>query len=379
MNNNIQKLFENKSLSQEQIASILQHRQIDLELTGKCSLMCPYCISANSKTYDSSLINGLGIEAFLKKLEHIAKPYMPLLFAIIGPGEPTESEYFVPIVKRLLELGNNIKIMTNIRGIVNIQKAISKENGHRVQLVVSFHLGAFLERQNRDYLRGEFMANIKVISELGCKINTINTPLSPAILHENVALYLSDIKEIMNITQQQFQPTPVEMYGFYHGKRYPESYTKEELTQIAFIHEQLHYNYQQHGLVKKEDTNVIANQQLEQQIQHLENQLTLKQCPCVMMMKHIAIDLFGRVRYCNMVPPFILGNFRDFPEHMPIFSNNPVQCPADICHCKSSGTAHALFPYGITLNQYYEAYYSDQNKPEIAKLFNDEKNEHNRK
>ena len=347
-------------------------RQVDLCISPDCTLHCPYCVSHMKQKRPNVILETIGIEKYLERFFDIFGNYKHLNITIAGPGEPSESPYFVPICNALLDKGYKLRIYSNLSHLQNYL-SIAKHIQYKKQICVtsSYHFGAFMELGDFGIARNDqFMKNIISIISSGVVILSMNTPLSPPMLtSENIKLYFTSVKQIKKSTK--IFVTPVELYGTYQGKAYPQSYTEKEREYVFKIHRRLHYHMESHGVANKIDYAPVSEKTISR-LQYTHNSPFLKGMPCLISYRHVVIDLQGRLFYCNSTPRFFISTLLSYDASKPIFSETEKPCPAIMCNCKSAGNAQCLKPHAITLNEYYYAYYMEHNQPIIAEMFTDD-------
>jgi hypothetical protein len=126
-----------------------------------------------------------------------------------------------------------------------------------------------------------------------------------------------------------------------------------------------------HGISNKLDYATISPKTAER-LQYSHNSPFLKGMPCMVSFRHVAIDLHGRMFYCNSTPRFFLKPLLDYDETIPIFKEKVEMCPAEMCNCKSAGNAQCLNVHKVLLNEYYYAYYMEHGDPDKAKVFTED-------
>lgn len=369
--NTVKDLFTYQ-LSEIDYAFYKTTRQVDLHISPDCTLRCPYCVSQMKKKRPNVLLEKIGVEKYLDQFFKIFGRYEHLNITIAGPGEPSESPYFVPICSKLLEKGYNLRIFSNLSNLPNYLSIASHiQHPGQIKITSSYHFGAFMELGRYGIERNtQFLINLPKIVSVGIIINSMNTPLSPPMLtSDHVKLYFDSVKKIKTYTKVFV--TPVELYGTYQGKPYPQSYTEEQRGFVKRIHQRLHYHMEEHGVANKINYTQVS-EKTTNRLQYTHNSPHLKGMPCLVSFRHVAIDLQGRMFYCNSTPRFFLPNFLDYNPSKSIFMEKEGICPAEMCNCKSAGNAQCLKPHVITLNEYYYAYYMEHNQSAIAEMFTDD-------
>lgn len=130
--------------------SVKGFEELTLELTDWCQSKCLHCSSGSS----SSCTNGLPYELALRLVNEAGQ--LGAAKVSLGGGEPTASESFLPVVRRVLESGMLLEVFTcglaaTIQGITSLPLAIIEScTGLRgVKFIFSFH-GA--SAQTHDYI-----------------------------------------------------------------------------------------------------------------------------------------------------------------------------------------------------------------------------------
>ena len=130
--------------------SVKGFEELTLELTDWCPSKCLHCSSGSSP----SCTNGLPYELALRLVNEAER--LGAAKVSLGGGEPTASESFLPIVRRVLESGMLLEVFTcglaaTIQGITSLPLAIIEScAGLRgVKFIFSFH-GA--TAQTHDYI-----------------------------------------------------------------------------------------------------------------------------------------------------------------------------------------------------------------------------------
>jgi len=130
--------------------SVKGFEELTLELTDWCPSKCLHCSSGSSP----SCTNGLPYELALRLVNEAGQ--LGAVKVSLGGGEPTASESFLPVVRRVLESGMLLEVFTcglaaNTQGITSLPPAIIEScTGLRgVKFIFSFH-GA--TAQTHDYI-----------------------------------------------------------------------------------------------------------------------------------------------------------------------------------------------------------------------------------
>jgi len=371
----VKTLFKEKQLDVNKLQQIRDTRHISLSITSKCSLKCPYCVSNMFLPATQQLelaIDNLGIDEYLKRVLYFAKPYFPnISFNIPGSGEPTESPYFVRLATEFVKRGAKLNFQSNLHGIKNIEAFTSQFSKEMIQkqvtATISFHCGTYIDAG----IRGKELRQLWLYDwlprciETGIKLNTVIVPMTPSVLHN--PNFIKDYEYILKITR--CTPALSELFHFYNDKHYPDAYTSEETNHLAEIQQYFHYGHLNLGFNKK----ILTCMGIPNKTQYLTNYIEVKGFSCASCMGDIEILADGFIRRCQSIPAesTIYGNICDPNyEYLPvILTDNPVICPANQCLCRSFGIAYCLQIYGITLDEYYHAWYLDHNKPEVAAYF----------
>ena len=130
--------------------SVKGFEELTLELTDWCPSKCLHCSSGSSP----SCTNRLPYELALRLVNEAGQ--LGAVKVSLGGGEPTASESFLPVVRRVLESGMLLEVFTcglaaNTQGITSLPPAIIEScTGLRgVKFIFSFH-GA--TAQTHDYI-----------------------------------------------------------------------------------------------------------------------------------------------------------------------------------------------------------------------------------
>jgi len=377
MKDNLNDLFADRSIDPSYIDQKRQQRRLDIQITTKCSLQCPYCIGQLNGIKNQerkTFLDEMGTDAFLTKIHQLFDGHGIVNFGIPGAGEPTEHPDFVRIMKELLSFGGFVKITTNMLHGDQILKVCqemgyTKEQAHEhIQLAISYHYGALkVKGELGQKLRKHIIEkSYPAIIESGVRINAIITPMSPDLLWDDQ--FIKDIEHFQQFAT--FVPTLGELYGSYNNKMYPKDYTPEEMKQLAKIQAYFNYNYLNHGLDQLATTIKQAKKTVPNEaIQHMTNYLMLKGRKCTLPMSYASLDIHGNINWCNSVPVSYRGRFQDNITYKDIFMDDVIDCPFDVCACKSSGNSNCLFAHHIGLEEYYYAWYKQEKKETIAQLF----------
>lgn len=348
-------------------------RQVDMHISPDCKLRCPYCVSAMNKGKRKNiLLEKIGVEKYLERFFAIFGKYPKLNITIAGPGEPSESPYFVAICSALLDKGYKLRVFSNLSDLDNyLQVASHIQYLGQMNITSSYHFGAFMELGKYGRERNaSFLKNVEILVQNKIRITSMNTPLSPAMLTPtNIKLYFDSVQKIKKFAK--IFVTPVELYGTYKGLPYPQSYNPTEREYVAKIHQRLHYHMEGHGISNKLNYEAISEKTAER-LKYSHNSPFLKGMPCLVSFRHVAIDLHGRMYYCQSTPRFFLKPLLDYDEKIPIFSETVKSCPGEMCNCKSAGNSQCLNPHKVLLNEYYYAYYMEHGEPEKAQVFTEE-------
>lgn len=321
-------------------------RTMTLLIHPHCSLKCPYCVNnmGSDTPRPITAISTLGVDGYLAKLDAMVANWD--LTAVPGGGEATESPYFVDLASGLLERGARVHLETNTHGVKNVE-ALAKRHDltGRVISSTSYHLGAYLDHGIDP---SKCRARIARLAAAGVTIGAIITPMSPPVLADPQR-YLDDVESILEIVPGA-RVVPFELYHWYKGSEYPRSYTEAERSALASIRETVSYK-------------VPPTMPLSPAITpHLQNWLVVPGQPCWVANYRATVGYGGRVRLCNHVTQtYAEGD---------LFGTEAIPCPGTVkTGCKQICVEYCLAPMGVTLGEYFFAWYSEQGEGAKAKVF----------
>ena len=374
----INDLFKDTEKNQYLIDYYQKNKMITLHTTNRCNLGCPYCVNHkyHTKMYaPPSLVEHVGFQRYSQQLEKLLEGIDPqtLIVHFIGAGEVTVDNNFISLLQWTIEQGYKATVQTNLHGqfgINTIENAcgyFTPKELQRITIVTSYHCGAYIDLfDGGRKMRDEYVYNWYTrLSKLGVKLGTIEVPMTSKCLYdpdlENEFKYMASLGG---------HPAPGALVGNYENKHYPESYTKEELDILDSYIDRWRGNDKNRELfIRKDKWN-------NTQLPHITHQIFLKNQLCYKRTHSIEILSNGRIRFCQAYPQWWYSNVNlmdlsNIKQEIPnLFEPDAVRCPMDGCGCDSIGINHCLSPHNIDTNLYYQAYYLDENKPEIAKLFN---------
>ncbi len=185
-------------------------------LTNRCNLDCTYCITACSDKKTAS-IPKIDISSFIATLEKANRIFK---ISFIGGGEP----FLVPnLVEACIEITKKHYVAFNTNLTTSqIKKFAGTIDPNRVtRIVASVHIK---ELEKRKLLR-VYIDNFLLLKERGFDIGA-KAVAYPALLKE-IKKYKQFFKE--NKIELGFVP----FFGNYAGKKYPFSYTRDELEDFG--------------------------------------------------------------------------------------------------------------------------------------------------
>ncbi|MHC4177398.1 MAG: hypothetical protein ACYSWU_07825 [Planctomycetota bacterium] len=323
-------------------------RALHVNFAGKCQLKCGYCVSNMHKPNvqkRSSLIDQIGMGAYLKQVQPIIDRYAPMKVTLTGPGEPAMVPGFTELAHAVFHGGENVvSIQTNmlpIKQLLAFINAYTEEQRRNIYIAGSYHVGAFADKAQPEKWRGPVRENFQAVVKTGVNVGVI-VPLAPAALVDSKLE--NDLQAMKDAAAGGFKLQLVELGHIYKGKRYPGSYTAAERRRIQVLLDAV-------GTVR------VMPKQAET-LKYMTPRLHLKGMPCYVR-REVNIGLFGGLFHCNGQPPNKeqLGHLGRGIELEGLYSDKPLRCPFDTCSCRSAAIARCLRPARIDIEEYYAAYY----------------------
>jgi len=350
-----------------------EQRRVDFSITTKCSLRCPYCIGGMlNDDIEPSIWDRMGTDILIEKIHRLFDGKGIVNFGLPGRGEPTEHPDFVRMACALLSFGGCLKVQTNLlfgyKFVEIVQKmGFSKtEAARRIELAPSYHYGTFLTMGDQGQAIREKLLHktLPAMLAVGIHITGFIIPMTPELLWDNQ--FVVDMEYLASLGATE--STLIELHGQYHGKTYPDAYTKEECDQLLKLQARFHYNPASHGTCLRDTTSNITKLNPDK-IKYYNAPLYLRGLECSLGCLYVGVNYNGDMSHCGAAPKRFFGNLFTFDPTQDIFDVKPVPCTYHECGCRAAGNANAIIPNGFTLDDYYCAYYWDQRKPEIARMF----------
>jgi len=188
-----------------------------LSLTNRCNLNCAYCVTHNSPVREKGDLPEIRIPALLQTLDG-ARKIFKIRFA--GGGEP----FLIPnIIEACVELTRKhyVGFTTNLT-CGNVREFAEKVNPQKVaNLHASLHIRELEERG----LTERFTGNFLLCKQKGFPISATVVAYPPLL--DKVEFYRGFFKKKgIDVFFGYF-------IGTYAGKKYPESYTEEEIRRFG--------------------------------------------------------------------------------------------------------------------------------------------------
>jgi len=320
---------------------------LNLYYSTTCSLRCPYCVSNmhhDGKQRRSTVLGKLGPEKYVENVRRVVgSERRNVLHG--GPGEVIEVDGFKHIFKSFADDGCIQIIQTNgnaLPSLLEFFREMGREVMSRTRFNISYHLGSYLAKDNPDHRRRRFIEKcMAVLAEFDCRCQVI-TPMTPAVLRDD--RYVDETKEIRSMFgPDRCKIKAMELGHIFNGKRYPQSYTKEESL-----------------LVKEVMAAVGTTRQIvdtPELVRFMGPKLRLRGMPCFVRLRTIKIGINGDVYFCTRNKIDVEGNIKD-PDSVNVSTfRNVVFCPHEICSCKGMAYMNVLRMYGISPEEYYVAYW----------------------
>ena len=334
-------------------------RGLTLAFTVTCSLRCPYCVNNMAKADVQAiptLIDEIGAEVYLDYLDRIIDWSVPIWVGLTGAGEPSESPHFVALARGLFERGALLHLGTNLHGIRNLEAfAAGIDLTGRTKADVSFHYGAYTLKQIDRF--PELWARFV---KAGLTPTTLITPMTPGVLEE-----MDDYLEMVG-RLQEIHPTkvvPLELYHFLDGVEYPAGYTRKDRERLKEVQSSVGYNAFEHGTGGGETSTIRA-----EALPHLVNYLEIQGQSCLIGMFRAVVRLDGWVVRCQHKPQTKIGHLRDNPP-VRLYDYFALPCPGQSAGCKAVCNRFCLQPNGVSLADYFRAWYTERGEHEIGELF----------
>lgn len=256
----------------------------------KCNFRCPYCWFYTGWAEAAKRNIYLSPEEWMIHWRRVYDKYGSIRIEITG-GEPFIYPNFIELVK-LLSTIHTIKITTNMSG--DIETFVKEINPERADFDLNFHpLFADVDT---------FIKKTLLLKNAGFKGGVCYLAYPPQM--SKIDFFKRRFEEIgINFALAAF-------WGEYNGKRYPESYTKEE---IEFIRPFLG--------------------DIDRTIYHLKG-ASPKGKLCNAGYKYAVIQADGNVIRCGQLADRIISNFMDEDFHL---LDKPQPCEADFCPCNEYG------------------------------------------
>jgi len=256
----------------------------------KVNFRCPYCWFYKGWAEAAKRNIYLSPEEWMVHWKRVYDKYGSICIEITG-GEPFIYPNFIELVKLLSSI-HKVKITTNMSG--DIETFVREIDPERVNLDLNFHpLFAEVEA---------FIKKVLLLKEAGFKAGVCYLAYPPQM--GRIDMFRKRFQEIgINFALAAF-------WGNYAGKKYPESYTQEE---IEFIRPFLG--------------------DIDRIIYHLKGE-SPKGKLCNAGYKYAVIQADGKVIRCGQLADRIISNLMDADFHL---LDNPEPCQADTCPCNEYG------------------------------------------
>lgn len=256
----------------------------------KCNFRCPYCWFYTVWAEASRRNIYLSPEEWMKHWGRVYDKYGQVRIEITG-GEPFIYPGFIKIVKLLSSI-HAIKITNNLSG--DIETFVKEIDPERVTLDLNFH-PLFTDIDS-------FIKKALLLKNAGFKASVCYLAYPPQM--GRIDMFKRRFEEIgINFALAAF-------WGEYDGRKYPESYTQEE---IEFIRPFLG--------------------DIERIVYHLKGE-SPKGKLCNAGYKYAVIQADGKVIRCGQLADRIISNILDKDFHL---LDKPEPCEADSCPCNEYG------------------------------------------
>ena len=175
---------------------------IQIQIPNSCNLLCPYC-------YAQKNFKQLDVDKWIAGLEQIPRGTQWL----IGFGEPTFDKECMKIIKFLLDMDEEVGVITNLTAHPSIFDGYKKD---KLTIFSSYH--------PYHWTIEEFINQL--IAYNGFKIGTINIVAYPPQI-KNLKWWINKLNDA------GFNDVCILPFGgTYEGKLYPISYTEEQKAEV---------------------------------------------------------------------------------------------------------------------------------------------------
>ncbi|MDD4894253.1 MAG: radical SAM protein [Candidatus Omnitrophica bacterium] len=252
----------------------------------KCNFRCPYCWFYKGWIDGGKRNIYLAPEEWFKHWKRIYDKYGQIHIEITG-GEPFLYPDFIKIVEQLSRI-HTIKITTNMSG--DIETFVKKIDPNRVHLDLNFH-PLFSEI-------GAFIKKTLLLKEAGFRAGVCYLAYPPQM--KQIGSFKKRFEEAgINFALAAF-------WGEYAGKKYPDSYTQEEMDLIRpFLGD------------------------IDRIVYHLKGG-SPKGKLCNAGHKYAVVQADGNIIRCGQLADKFIGSI--FDEGLQLF-NKPSPCEAQVCPC----------------------------------------------
>ncbi|MBU1998937.1 MAG: radical SAM protein, partial [Candidatus Omnitrophica bacterium] len=252
----------------------------------KCNFRCPYCWFYEKWIPEGNRNVHLSPQEWVKHWMRIYDKYGQIHIEITG-GEPFIYPNFIEIVKQLSKI-HTIKITTNMSG--DIATFVKEIDPNRVHLDLNFHpLFADVD---------DLIKKAILLKKAGFKAGVCYLAYPPQMKQ------IGGFKRIFEDSGINFALAA--FWGEYAGKRYPESYTQQEIDLIRpFLGDIDRITY------------------------HLKSE-SPKGKLCNAGYKYAIVQADGNIVRCGQLADNFIGSI--FKEDFQLF-NEPLPCEAEVCPC----------------------------------------------
>jgi len=283
------KVLENKSETEPKIQSEGEPKRsiyFTWDIHYKCNFRCPYCWFFRGWAEGARRNIYFAPEEWMKHWKRVYDKYGKVHIEITG-GEPFLYPNFIELIKLLSDV-HSVKVTTNMSG--DIETFVREIDPKKVILDLNFHpLFSDIDA---------FMKKTLLLKDAGFKAGVCYLAYPPQMTR-------------INMFKERFEENGINFalaafWGEYRGKRYPESYTPEE---IEFIRPFLG--------------------DIDRIVYHLKGE-SPKGKLCNAGYKYAVIQADGKVIRCGQLADKIISNFLHEDFHL---LDKAEPCEAEHCPC----------------------------------------------
>jgi hypothetical protein len=322
-------------------------KKIKLYFGNTCSLKCEYCTARmyeEKRQRRPSVLDWLPAATYVENIRKIIGNDN-VVIRMDGPGEVVEHPEFFDVAEPLFSDGHPTVIMTNLLRLGPLWRLVKafplEEIRDRLRLVVSYHLGTYLDRPNSEKSRSGWLKRMRKLAPIGMKMHVM-TPLTPGVLRDKK--YVSEMDALRSIWREgMFSVNALELGRTYQGKRYPASYTPEEAARVKEVMAAV-------GSTR----HTVADGAV---LKLTSPPYRLQGMTCFIRMQTLRIGVDGSIFSCVRKKEDIIGNVSDLSGVDLEEFRKPIECPYEKCTCKGKAWNNCLGVRGITPDIYYRAFY----------------------